>query len=54
MPSWLKRYLRSPIFEDDEEKSRAARVLNALQLALITVTLLSGVASVLVDRKSVV
>ncbi|HOU11574.1 MAG TPA: ATP-binding protein [Anaerolineae bacterium] len=48
MPSWLKRYLRSPIFEDDEEKSRAARVLNALQLALITVTLLSGVASVLV------
>ncbi len=47
-PSQLKRYLTAPVFENDEEKSRAARVLNALQLALITVTTLAGLASVFV------
>ncbi|MFN2283815.1 MAG: hypothetical protein ACK2UQ_05305, partial [Anaerolineae bacterium] len=44
----LRRYLVAPVFEDDEEKSRAASVLNALQLALIIVTILAGFASVFV------
>jgi len=47
MWSRLKRYLIAPVFED-EEKSRATRVLNALQLALILVTILAGFASVFV------
>jgi len=48
MLSRFSRYLRAPVFEGDEEKSRAARVLNALQLALIAVTTLAGLASVFV------
>jgi len=44
----FNRYLQAPVFEDDEEKSRTARVLNALQLALITVTILAAFASVFV------
>ena len=44
----FKRYVTPPIFVGDEEKSRAARVLNALQLALIAVTTLAGIASVFV------
>jgi len=48
MLSRFSRYLKAPVFEDDEEKSRAARVLNALQLALIAVTTLAGFASVFV------
>ncbi|HQE92288.1 MAG TPA: ATP-binding protein [Anaerolineae bacterium] len=48
MLSWLKHYLTAPAFEPDEEKSRVARVLNALQLALVAATLLAGLASVFV------
>ncbi len=45
--SWFKRCLSAPAFED-EEQSRAARVLNALQLALILVTLLAALATAFV------
>ena len=48
MLSQFSRYLRAPVFEDDEERNRAARVLNVLQLALIIVTILAGLASVFV------
>ncbi|MEJ5308291.1 MAG: ATP-binding protein [Anaerolineae bacterium] len=48
MRNLLKRYITPPTFEGDEEKSRAARVLNALQLALGTVTILAIFASVFV------
>ncbi len=48
MSSRLSRYLKAPVFEGDEEKSRAARVLNALQLALFAVTTLAGLASVFI------
>ncbi len=48
MLSRFSRYLRAPVFEGDEEKSRAARVLNALQLALGTVTILALLASVFI------
>jgi len=49
----FKRYLVAPVFENDEEKSRAARVLNALQLALIAVTTLAGLASVFIFAEKV-
>ncbi|MBN2390889.1 MAG: response regulator [Anaerolineae bacterium] len=48
MLSRFGRYLKAPVFEHDEEKSRTARVLNALQLALITVTILAALASVFI------
>jgi signal transduction histidine kinase len=48
MSNLLERYMTPPTFADDEEKSRAARVLNALQLALIAVTALAGFASVFI------
>ncbi|MGC9397418.1 MAG: hybrid sensor histidine kinase/response regulator [Anaerolineae bacterium] len=48
MLSRFSHYLKAPVFEGDEEKSRAARVLNALQLALITVVILATLASVFV------
>ncbi len=48
MLSWFRRHLAAPVFADADEKSRAARVLNALQLALIAVTVLAGLASAFV------
>ncbi len=44
----LNRYLKAPVFADDEEKNRAARILNALQLSLIGVTLLAGIATLFI------
>ncbi|MBN1876851.1 MAG: PAS domain S-box protein [Anaerolineae bacterium] len=43
-----RKYLLAPVFENDEEKTRAAAVLNALQLALITVVVLAFFASLLI------
>jgi len=47
MPRLLK-CLTPPFFEEDEEKTRAASVLNALQLTLIVVTILAALASLFV------
>ncbi len=44
----IKRYLVPPVFADDEEKTRAASILNALQLALIAVVILAALASLFV------
>lgn len=44
----IKRFLVPPVFADDEEKTRAASVLNALQLALIAVVILAALASIFV------
>ncbi|HNT76418.1 MAG TPA: ATP-binding protein [Anaerolineae bacterium] len=44
----IRRYLFPPVFADDEEKTRAASVLNALQLALIVVVILAALASIFV------
>ncbi len=48
MLSRFSRHLKAPVFEHDEEKSHTARVLNALQLALTTVTILAALASVFI------
>ncbi|MBN2004718.1 MAG: PAS domain S-box protein [Anaerolineae bacterium] len=49
----LKRGLTPPIFENDEEKTRKAAVLNSLQLMLIAVTILAALASIFVFAEKI-
>jgi GAF domain-containing protein len=44
MWAWLRRILAPPVFEDDEDKTRVARLLNLVLLAMLGVAALIGLA----------
>jgi GAF domain-containing protein len=48
MPTWIKRWFQSPVFED-EEKTRVARMLNAILWAVIA-TLIVRIATIAITN----
>lgn len=45
MATWIQRIFLAPVFEDDEEKTRIAGLLNVVALACVLVALTIGVAA---------
>jgi GAF domain-containing protein len=48
MRTWLRRILAAPVFEDDSDKTRVARLLNFLLLISLAVILVTGLLAPLV------
>ena len=51
MPTWIKRWFQSPVFED-EDKTRVAGVLNVTLWVLIVVWIARIVTGVITDPKN--
>jgi GAF domain-containing protein len=46
MLTWIRQLLAAPIFEDDEDKTRVARLLNAVLLAFLAAVAIYGILAV--------
>jgi len=45
MQSWMRRFIASPVFEGDEDKTRTANLLNPLLLSLLGMLIIGAVAA---------
>ena len=42
MFTWIRQFLAAPVFEDDEDKTRAARILNTILRAVLVVMVVAS------------